>query len=284
MHANSDKTVEVKSTLRRLRLFPRKALGQHFLVGDKALTDILEASKIFGKTVVEIGPGLGVLTKKLAEHARKVVAIEVDTQLAAALQREFAEFENLQVLCADARYVEVEGLVGKEHYKLVANLPYYAAMPILRRFLESSHPPTHAVVMCQREVAMAMVAGPGKMSLLSVAIQLYGHPRIVGVVLPSAFYPPPKVTSTIVHIEVYQKPVLEVQDKGKFFALVRGGFAAPRKQLRNSLSYGLNLSLDTAAEMLWKADIDSKRRPQTLSLDEWGGLFGVFLESELKHG
>ena len=284
MHPNSDNATEVKSTLRRLGLSPRKALGQHFLVGDDALVDILEAAQIFGKTVVEIGPGLGALTKKLAEHARKVVAVEIDPLLAAALQKELANFENLLVVCADARDVEVEDLVGKEYFKLVANLPYYAAMPILRRFLESSHPPTQAVVMCQREVAMAMVAGPGEMSLLSVAIQLYGHPRIVGIVPSSAFYPSPKVTSTIVHIEVYHKPVLEVQDKGEFFALVRGGFAAPRKQLRNSLSYGLNLSVDTSATMLWKADIDSKRRPQTLTLDEWGQLFGIFRESELLHG
>lgn len=283
MHVNSDKTAEVKSTLRRLGLSPRKALGQHFLVGEDALIDILEASQIVGETVVEVGPGLGVLTKKLAEHARKVVAVEIDTLLAAALKREFANFVNLQVLCADARNVEVEDLVGQEHYKLVANLPYYAAMPILRRFLESSHPPTQVVVMCQREVAMGMVAKPGEMSLLSVAIQLYGKPKIVGIVPPSAFYPPPKVTSTIVHIEVYQKPALEVQDTGKFFTLVRGGFAAPRKQLRNSLSYGLNLSLGASSDLLRKANIDNRRRPQTLSLDEWGELFGIFLQSELNH-
>ena len=238
---------------------------------------ILKAAEIgVEDTVVEVGPGLGVLTRQLARRAKRVVAVEMDRALALALEAELGSYDNLRIVCADAREVAIKELVGEQPYKLVANLPYYAANPILRRFLEAVHPPVRAVVMAQREVARNMSAEPGGMSLLSVAVQLYGHPKIVGDVPPSAFYPPPKVTSAIVRINLYPRPALELDDRQSFFDLVRAGFSAPRKQLRNSLSHGLGIPTPQGEALLAGAGIDARRRAQTLSMEEWGRLYGVY--------
>ena len=271
-----------KAALARLGLSPRKGLGQHFLISRGVLVRILEAAEIGrGDTVVEVGPGLGVLTGELVRRAGQVVAVEADQTLARALEAEMAAQENLRVVCADAREVAVEELVGDAEYRLVANLPYFAASPILRRFLESSRPPTRVVVMMQREVARSMTAKPGDMSLMSVGVQLYGHARIVGYVRPASFYPPPKVTSAIVRIDVYPKPALELDDREAFFRLVRAGFSAPRKQLRNSLSQGLGAPSSEVEALLERAGMDARRRAETLSLEEWGELYGSYREAVL---
>ncbi|MFH1140735.1 MAG: 16S rRNA (adenine(1518)-N(6)/adenine(1519)-N(6))-dimethyltransferase RsmA [Chloroflexota bacterium] len=263
----------VKASLAKLGLSPRKALGQHFLVSRGAVATILRAAEIGPEdTVVEVGPGLGVMTSELVQRAKRVVAVELDQELAVALERELGAAK-LKMVCADARQVDITELSGGEPYKLVANLPYYAASPILRRFLESQHPPTRAVVMVQREVARNMAAQPGGMSLMSVGIQLYGRPRIVGYVPPASFYPPPKVTSAIVRIDVYPRPALALDDTEAFFKVVRAGFSAPRKQLRNALAQGLVVRAEEALALLEKAGVDPSRRPATLSLEEWGSLY-----------
>ena len=163
---------------------------------------------------------------------------------------------------------------------MVANLPYFAATHILRRFLESPHPPSRVVVMIQREVARRIVAKPGEMSILSVGIQMYGQPRIVSYVRASAFYPPPKVTSAIVCIDVYAEPRLKLSDSKDFFRIVRAGFSTPRKKLRNALSIGLHTSSADAERWLINAKIDPMRRAETLSLQEWGALYQNYLETK----
>ena len=263
----------VKAILGKMGVSPRKALGQHFLVGQGVVDTIIKAAEIQPEdTVVEVGPGLGVVTSELVQLAKRVVAIELDSDLASALERELGT-AGLTVVCADAREVDVPEITGGIPYKLVANLPYYAASPILRRFLESSHPPVRAVVMVQREVARNMVAQPGAMSLVSVGVQLYGHARIVGYVPPSAFYPQPKVTSAIVCIDVYPKPALGLDDREAFFKVVRAGFSTPRKQLRNALANGLRVPPEKALTLLEKAGITPSRRAATLRLEEWGTIY-----------
>ncbi len=262
-----------KAILRQLGLSPRKALGQHFLVSQRVVAVILKAAALEpSDTVVEVGPGLGIVTQELVRSAGRVIAVELDSELASALEQRLAT-ERLTMLCADARQLDVPQVTEGKPYKLVANLPYYAASPILRRFLESSNPPTLAVVMLQREVAKNMVAQPGDMSLVSVGVQLYGKPAIVGYVPPSAFYPPPKVTSAIVRIDVYPKPALDLDDIEAFFQVVRAGFSAPRKQLRNALAQGLKASPVDAEALLKGAGIDPQRRAETLALEEWGTLY-----------
>jgi len=222
--------------------------------------------------VVEVGPGLGTLTQALARRAGRVIAIELDEALAHALARAFEGSPRVTIVQGDAREVSLKGLVGERPYKVVANLPYYAALPILRRFLEEEPRPSLLVVMVQWEVAQAMVATPGRMSLLSVAVQFYGVPRIVARVPPGAFHPRPKVSSAIVRIDVLPRPAVEVPHREAFFRVVRGGFAAPRKQLRNSLAQGLGLPSQEAARLLAAARVDPQKRPQDLSLEEWARL------------
>ncbi len=225
--------------------------------------------------VLEVGPGQGVLTRELVRTAGKVVAIEVDPHLAVALPGRLKNPLNLTVVNEDARDVDLNTVLkGISSYKMVSNLPYYAANPILRRFLEGDHlKPSRMVVMVQKEVAQSMVAEKGRMSLLSVGIQLYANPRIICDVPPEAFRPSPKVTSAIVGLETLPQPAVEVDDVDGFFMVVKAGFAAPRKQLRNSLSLGLDTGTSRTSSLLEMAGLDPRRRAESLSLKEWADLY-----------
>ena len=251
---------------------PKKSLGQHFLTDRNILGSVADAASVGATdTVVEIGPGRGALTQVLAERAARVVAVELDTALAAQLRETMPA--NVEVIEADAREVSPVALLGARiPYKLLGNLPYYAALPILRAFLESDFRPTHAAILVQLEVARQLCAQPGDMSLSSLGVQLFGAPRIVRRVPPGAFNPPPKVTSAVVGIEVFNSPAAGVTDVPLFFRVARAGFSAPRKQLRNALANGLRIEPAVAEEMLASADVDPKRRAESLSVAEWARL------------
>ncbi len=280
MKSTTRQTASPKAMLDGLGLSARKRLGQHFLVGQGVVNMIVRAADIKPtETIVEVGPGLGILTRELVEKAGRVVAVEMDGEMAEALEREVAA-ANLRVVCADARQVDVKEITNGMPYKLVANLPYYAASPILRRFLESEWPPVLAVVMVQREVAKQMAARPGEMSLVSVGVQVYGKPDIVGYVPSSAFYPKPRVTSAVVRIRLDAAPSLDIADREAFFKVVRAGFSAPRKQLRNSLAQGLESSPEQALKHLNAAGIDPRARAETLSLEQWAALYGAVCHVE----
>ncbi len=261
----------VASTPMRRR---RKSLGQHFLADARIANRIVAAAEPDGSdTVLEIGPGAGVLTRRLVEQAGRVIAVELDRRLVAELPERLEFPANLEVVSGDGREADPDELVGADtSYKVVANLPYYAAAPIVRRFLETVRPPTLMVVMVQREVADAMNASPGEFTLLSVATQFYAEPSVVAQVPARCFRPPPKVSSTVLKLTVRAEPAAVVADKGAFFALVRAGFNAPRKQLRNSLMQGTGASAETVAASLDAAGIDPQRRPAMLGIDEWAAL------------
>ena len=250
----------------------RKSLGQNFLVDGGVRSRIVSAAALSPEdTVVEVGPGRGFLTRALAKRAGSVVTVELDEALASDLVEK--ALPGVRVVCADAREVPIESLVGETTpYKLVANLPYYAASPIVRRFLEAEHKPELMVVMVQREVAQSMTAKQGKMGLLSVATQVYGRPKVVCHVPPRAFRPAPKVWSSVVRIDVYEAPVVPFDSPQGFFEVVRAGFSAPRKQIRNSLANGLGIAGARSESVLGEAGIDSSRRAQTLTVAEWGQL------------
>ena len=264
---------------------PRKSLGQHFLSDSRVVSRIIEAADLSpADTVVEIGPGRGVLTRRLVQEAGRVVAVELDSRLCEELPGRLDFPANLRCVMADAREADLpalavsndplplrgrDGVVVSSEYKVVGNLPYYAANPIVRRVLESAPPPSLALVMVQREVADSMTAAPGNMTLLSVATQFYADARLVCSVPPSAFRPPPKVRSAVVRLDVRQRPVVAPSEREAFFEVVRAGFSAPRKQLHNSLSHGLGVAPRVGASILERAGIDGKRRPATLSLEEW---------------
>ena len=251
---------------------PRKSLGQHFLTDPRIANRIVAAAEPTAEdTVVEIGPGTGALTRRLVPQAGRVVAVELDQGLAAELPGRLDYPDNLTVHHGDARHLTVADLPGvAPDYKVVANLPYYAAAPIVRRLLEAECPPSRLVVMVQREVAEAMTAKPGAMTLMSVATQFYAEASVVVQAPPRAFRPPPKVSSTVVKLTVRGTPTTTVADRERFFALVRAGFAAPRKQLRNSLMQGTGAGGDAVSGALADAGIDGQRRPATLAIGEWG--------------
>ena len=253
----------------------KKSLGQNFLADSRVRAKIVEAADISpADTILEVGPGRGFLTKALAERAGRLVAVELDDALISSLREKFADYDNVDIVEGDARTVDFESLVGAAaEYKVVANLPYYAATPIVRRFLEAPHKPTTLVVMVQLEVGQEMAAPPGKMGILSVATQLYGNPRIVTSVPPKAFRPSPNVTSAVVRIDTYAEPAVVFDSDESFFTLVKAGFSAPRKQIHNSLKNGLGIDSDAIMALLKNAGISPTRRAQTLSIDEWGDLY-----------
>ena len=276
----------------RYRLAGKKSLGQHYLTDSRVLESILAAAELSpGDTVVEVGPGLGTLTRELVLQVSRVIAIEVDQKLAAALPGRLGHPTNLEVVAADAREVDLGAtLRGVADYKLVANLPYYAANPILRRFLEGGaedgdYPkPSIAVVMVQKEVANSIVAKGGRMSLLAVGVQLYGVPHVVCEVPAEAFDPPPKVTSSVVRIDVLPRPAIDVDSLDEFFDVVRAGFSAPRKQLRNSLGAGLGVAPREATRLVEEAGLDPARRAETLALDDWRQLYMVIRDGDAENG
>ena len=261
----------ISSAPRQLSARPRKSLGQHFLVDSRVLTRIVASADLDeADVVVEVGPGRGALTRRLLPRVARVVAIEMDEYLAEALPAKLDNPSNLSVVCGDARAIDLASMTGAgQPYKVVANLPYYAANPIIRRFLETEPRPTSMVVMVQREVAESMTAIPGKMTLLSVATQFYAGARTVCQVPPSAFRPAPKVTSTVVRLDLSHSLPLEEGDTAGFFDLVRAGFSAPRKQLRNSLSHGMGIGSQETTQLLDASGIDGTRRAETLELNEW---------------
>jgi len=259
-------TSPVKALLQQFGLKAQKRLGQHFLVDEDILECILSAAELSGKDiVVEVGPGLGILTKRLAEVAGKVIAVELDFKLVRMLRESLASFPNVEIIRADILKIAPQQLLGDyltipglaQGYKVVANLPYYITSAILRHFLEAWAKPSLMVVMVQKEVGEAVAANPGKMSLLSVSTQFYGKPTIIAFVPAGSFYPPPKVDSLILRLDVYSKPPIEVSDVDSFFDIVSCGFRSPRKQLRNSLAKALGMSPSQVALLLGRAGIEA---------------------------
>ncbi|MCB0114382.1 MAG: ribosomal RNA small subunit methyltransferase A [Caldilineaceae bacterium] len=287
-------TASVFDLIRQYDLDPKKSLGQNFLVDETHLARIAAAADLTpADTVLEIGPGLGVLTRHLAEQAGYVVAVELDDRLIPILRQRFANQPNVRFVHADILAVKVADLLTEDatrnsqlatrpspvpspqsipNYKVVANLPYYITSAVLRHLLESAQPPTLAVVMVQREVAQRIVAGPGEMSLLAVGVRFYAVPKIVQKVPAGAFHPRPKVDSAVLRLDVRPQPAVADVDPVRYFDVVRAGFGQKRKQLLNSLSSGLSQPKDAIRAALEAAGIDPQRRAETLSLAEWGAL------------
>ncbi len=270
------------SSERSERIHPRKQFGQHFLTDPNILQKIVRTAEIQpGTVVMEIGPGLGHLTRALLDAGARVVAIEVDRDLAARLSAEAQGNPALTVLQGDfltatpAEWLARAGVTG-EPYQVVANLPYYITSAILRQLLETEQQPTLIVVMVQREVAQQLTARPNDMNLLAVSVQFYGQPQVIGVVPAGAFYPRPKVDSAIVRIRVDQPSRWPGVDASRFFEIVRAGFGERRKQLRNALAHGLKLNAEEVGRRLARAGIDPRRRAETLSLEDWARVYGQF--------
>jgi 16S rRNA (adenine1518-N6/adenine1519-N6)-dimethyltransferase len=274
---------QVMELVRRYQIDPKRSLGQNFLVDATHLDGIAAAADLTpADTVLEIGPGLGTLTERLAAQAGSVVAVELDDRLIELLRGRFAGQPHVWIVHGDILELAPAALVfppsdppanviDHQLYKVVANLPYYITSAVLRHLLEADVRPALAVVMVQKEVAERICAQPGEMSLLAVSVQFYAAPRIVRRVPAGAFYPPPKVDSAVLRLDVYPQPVVTDVPPARFFQVVRAGFGQKRKQLANSLSAGLARPKAEVAAALAAAGIDSARRAETLSLAEWRG-------------
>jgi 16S rRNA (adenine1518-N6/adenine1519-N6)-dimethyltransferase len=276
---------QVKVLLAQFGLKARKRLGQHFVVEEDVLDRILSAAELSSRDVViEVGPGLGMLTSKLAEKTAKVIGVELDPRLVGVLRKRLRPFPNVRIVQGDILKLPPGRLLGDDSralesgqsYKVVANLPYYITSPVLHHFLEASWKPSLMVVMVQKEVGEAIAATCGKMTLLSVSTQFYSRPTIIAHVPRRSFYPAPKVDSIVLRLDVYTKLPVEMADTEGFFDIVASGFSSPRKQLRNSLAQGLGITSDQVALLLEKAGIEAKRRAESLSLEEWGKVWELF--------
>ena len=278
---------QTRKLLRRYGIRAKKGLGQNFLIDDDVLEKILEAADLKpNETVIEVGPGLGLMTGELAKRAGWVIAIELDNQLAAILN-ENLRYDNIVVINQDVLGTDPAKLLqGRatnfpaafDNYKVVANLPYYITQPVIRHFLEAPVKPEMMVIMVQKEVAEVICAPAGKRSMLSIAVQFYGNPSIIVNVPAASFFPAPDVDSAVVKIEVFKKPPVVVDDTDAFFKLVRAGFTAARKQILNSLLQGLGVPRPAIQQMLDKAQIDSQRRAETLTMEEWAALYRLFTQ------
>lgn len=262
---------------------PKRSLGQNFLHAQHVAHKMIAALDLSeSDAVVEIGPGHGALTALLSKLAGSLAAVEKDDMLSMQLASQFSGIPSVTVVHGDALEVDIDKLVGADKlYKLVGNLPYNVASPIIRRFLTVENRPTLMIVMVQSEVADAMTASPGSMTALSVEVQLRADATRLFSVPPDAFIPKPKVDSAVVALTPHKEQIIRLDSEHRFMELVRAGFSAKRKQLHNTLKLGLGLEVSAVRKMLAIANIDGTRRPQTLSLSEWGALYRAFVDSRL---
>lgn len=249
----------------------KKSLGQHWLHDEAVLREISASAQVGqDDTVLEIGPGLGTLTKILVTQAKQVIAVEFDPILASTLADRVSS-PKLAVTQQDILSFDLTSLPAG--YKVVANIPYYLTSNLLRVLCESSHPFSQAALLMQKEVAERVAAAPGSMSILSVSVQFYCEVSLGMVVPAELFTPPPKVDSQVLMLSFRQQPLYADVDNKLFFRIVRAGFSQKRKTLLNSLSAGLTLSKEETLSLLAQAQIVPGRRAQTLNLGEWYALY-----------
>lgn len=247
----------------------KKSLGQHWLKDRTVLGRIAdEAGIIPTDTVLEIGPGLGTLTSELLRRGQKVVAVELDSELAAKLPGQFPG-KNLEVVNQDILSYNLEAL--PQHYVVVANVPYYITSKIVQLLVTARNKPSRIVLLVQKEVAERLAAKPGDLSLLAISAQAYATVRL-GDVVPAAFFtPPPKVDSRVVIFDVLPESRI-LGDEQAFFRTLKAGFSAKRKKLRSSIAAAFAIEKQEAEEVLHRAGINPEARPETLTIDQWNAL------------
>ena len=270
----------------------KKSLGQNFLKDDAVLQRIVESAELSKNDfVIEIGPGHGALTEKLAKVCKKVIAIELDDRLIEVLQNKFKDTDNVEIIHDDILKLNLPELVTKylprrqaskiqdTKYKIVANLPYYITSPIIRLFLETEYPPKEMILMVQKEVAERICAQAGKMSILAVSVQYYAKPEYLFTVSKESFEPMPKVESALIRITNHESRIMNNKEEvKKFFRIVRAGFSAKRKTLANNLSNGLQLDKKEIEEKLISLGFSKNTRAQELGVEEWKKLNEVLIK------
>ena len=266
-------TLDAIAVLKRFHIRADKSLGQNFLQDSSALEKIALAAEIQADDcVLEIGPGLGSLTRYLAVSAKEVTAIELDRDMLAPLKAVLTPYQNVRVIYGDILKTSVSEVINTPDYLVAANIPYYITSAVIRHLLESDPKPRRIVLTIQKEVAERICAKAGDLSLLALSVQVYGKPSLAAIIPADAFHPAPKVDSAILRIDIYKEPLIPNDLLKTFFDLIKAGFSQKRKTLRNSLSSGMHISTKDSEALLTSANIDYMRRAETLSIEEWNNL------------
>lgn len=283
MNYSSIPPLNAAAVLKRYGLHADKRLGQNFLQDHFALEKIATAAEIQADDcVLEIGPGLGSLTRYLAVSARQVTAVELDPDLLNPLKAVLTPHPNVRIIHGDILELRVADLVDQSGYIVAANIPYNITSAIIRHLLESDPKPRRIVLTIQKEVAERICAKPGDLSLLALSVQVYGSPSIQAKIPAGAFHPIPNVDSAILRIDIYDQPLISAEMLSTFFKLIKAGFSQKRKTLRNSLSSGLHIKPQDAETLLNKSNIDPMRRAETLSIAEWKGVCETMAQGNSK--
>ena len=271
--------LSVPDLLRQYGLRPQKSLGQNFLADHNALLKIVRDSGVGpADRVLEIGAGLGSLTRLLAASAQSVTAIEIDSNLFPALEAVCQPFANVRLVQGDILAIPPETLFAEDGYLVIANIPYYITSAVIRHLLEAKVRPEKLVLTMQKEVAERITNRDEKMSLLSLSVLVYGTPRVSSQIPAQCFYPPPKVDSSVLIVDLYPEPLLSTGETDILFRLAHAAFNQKRKMLRNSLRPLLGGDPDTVGQVLGEAGLDSQARPENLSLTDWLALVRAYSE------
>ncbi len=262
----------LKTFLRNSGLRPKDYLGQNFLVDEEALQKIILAADIKkSDTVLEVGPGLGVLTEELTKRAGTVVAVEKDENMLTVLKHPLSHLESVKFVHSDILKFDVAEYISGP-YKVVANIPYYLTSKLFQFFLEKNNPPECLVLMVQKEVGERVIAPAGELSILGISVQMYADAEIMAQVPKASFWPVPEVDSVVLKITPRNKHP-EIKDRKLFFRMIKIAFAGKRKQIHNTLGNGLHLDKEQTKELLTKAGIDGVMRPQDLKIEQWIELY-----------
>jgi 16S rRNA (adenine1518-N6/adenine1519-N6)-dimethyltransferase len=262
---------DLQQFLRSHGIRPNKTFGQNFLLDELALIAMVDAAGVTkDDCVIEVGPGIGNLTRQLLEQSRRVIAIEKDPSFVPILEELHKQYDNFSYSMNDILQANIVELLGKEtQYRVVANIPYYITGKIVQRFVQCPVRPRSLTLLVQKEVAQNICAKPGQMNLLALSVQLYGVPELVKIVPARSFYPAPKVDSAIVHITFPVVPPYVVGDEAKLFRIAKACFAGKRKQIHNTLVNNLRVDKATVENVLAELQIDGATRPQQLSVAQW---------------
>lgn len=277
--------IRTRAIMERYGFNFKKGFGQNFLIDTNVLDNIADAAGITSEdTVLEIGPGFGSLTQTVAERAKKVISLEIDTKLIPILNETLADYNNIEIINKDVLKCDIDELSREKNdgkpFKVVANLPYYITTPIIMDMLEKHSAVTSMTVMVQKEVAERMQAGPksSDYGALSVAVQFYADTNIDMIVQPSCFMPRPKVASAVITLKLRDKPSVDVKDKKLFFHIVKCAFGQRRKTLLNTLCNqgNFNMTKEEIGEIIRSAGLDERIRGEAMSLQEFGVLADKF--------
>ena len=272
--------LNARALLKSNGIVPKKQLGQNFVIRRSALDQIVSAASLTEQELIlEIGAGLGALTQKLAGSGHRVVAVEYDKRLIPILRSIMAAHSNVDIIQGDILQLDLKRILDQRDYIVVANIPYHITSAVIRRLMESPFRAKRVILTIQREVAERVVAEPGDLSLLALSVQVFGLPRIHSHISSAAFYPQPKVESSVLRIDMFAEPKIKISDIDQFFRIAKAGFSQKRKQMRNALAGGLGKSPPEIEEFMLRADINPAKRAQELNLGEWQRLCSSFSDN-----